>query len=73
MTALAKQPAATYLAGMSGSVRVAGFAEIAERLAIPQPLLIILGLILFLILLVFFVNYVGLPAGAGGNGYLFHH
>jgi hypothetical protein len=42
-------------------------------LAIPQPLLIILGLILFLILLVFFVNYVGLPAGAGGNGYLFHH
>jgi hypothetical protein len=33
-------------------------------LAIPQPLLIILGLILFLVLLLLFFNYVGgMPAG----------
>lgn len=39
-------------------------------LSIPQPLLIILGLILFLVLLLFFVNYVGFPSG--GPGYFFH-
>lgn len=33
-------------------------------LAIPQPLLIILGLILFLVLLLLFFNYVGgMPSG----------
>jgi hypothetical protein len=37
---------------------------------IPQPLMVILGLILFLVLLLLFVNYMG---GLPAMGHLFHN